>query len=142
MTYTDSDPVEEGLQLLGLWIHDPLDPEGTIRQFVYAKSQRSSSIDTLGTGHFYAGRQFQVVDYGEHQDDGFGVRLDIPHGADWAADLVALTAFAEGRRTLCYRDGRGRLFFGAMSGYKEDDQNWGTAVAFGVTRVDFDESVV
>lgn len=141
MTYTDSDPETAGLQLLGVWVHDPLDPEGTVRQFLYAKSARASTVDTMGSASFYAGRQFQVVEYGEHQDDVFAVRMNVPHGTDWAADLAALTVFAEARRTLCFRDGRGRLFFGAVAGYQETDEDWGTAVSFTVTRVDYDESV-
>jgi hypothetical protein len=137
MTYTDSEAVTATVDLLGLWIHDPLDAQGTAGNYPYARAQRSSSINTMGSERTFAGRVYPVVDYGEHQEDTFSVRVDVPHGDDWTADLGELTTFAQSRRTLCFRDGRGRLFFGAMGGYDEADQEWGTAVGFTVRRVDY-----
>jgi hypothetical protein len=65
--------------------------------------------------------------------------VDVPFGD--TTSLPELLGFAEGRRTLCYRDSRGRLFFGAMSSYSESDQDWGTRVSFSVSRVDYAEAV-
>lgn len=141
MPYTDSATATKALTLTGLWIHDPLSPQATVASYPYARSARSASVDTMGEGHYFAGRVHPVYDYGEHQQDVFNVTVDVGHGTSWAADLAALLAFAESRRTLCFRDGRGRRFFGAMTGYAEADQDWGTRVTFDVTRVDFEESV-
>lgn len=141
MAYTDSLPVTGSISLIGMWVHDPLDPSGTVEDYPYAKSQRSSSIDTMPEGHFFAGRTFPVVDYGEHQNDQFSVRINVPNGTTLMTDLASLEEFAQARRTLCFRDGRGRKFFGSMSDFGEGDEDWGTAVEFNVQRVDFDESV-
>lgn len=141
MAYTDSDPVTASYTQTGLRIHDPLDPSTTLRTYLYARSERSSSIDTMPSGHWFAGRTFPVVDYGEHQDDAFDVSIRVPHGTTWQTDLVDLAAFAAARRTLCFRDGRGRLFFGSMRDYAERDEDWGTAVSFTVQRVYYDQAV-
>jgi hypothetical protein len=48
--------------------------------------------------------------------------------------MDALKSFAENQRTTTVRDGRGRSITGAVGGYGETDQPWGTRVAFTVTR--------
>ena len=139
MPTTDSDPVEDSVDFQGFWIHDPLDPEDTIKNYPYGRSARSVGIDVAQKGLVFAGRQFPVAEYGEHQGDSFSVRIDIANGSTWATEMEELQDFAQVRRTLCFRDNRGRLFFGTMAGYKEADQDWGTAVTFSVDRVDYDE---
>lgn len=139
MSYTDSDPVEGTLTLTGLWIHDPLDPENTARQYTYGKAARQASIDVDQQPLSFAGRQFPVMYYGDPQTDQLAVNVDIP--SDENDSLAELADFAQARRTLCVRDNRGRKLFSSLSGYKEDDQDFGTRVSFEVTRVDFDEEV-
>lgn len=139
MPYTDSAPDEDSVSFMGLWIHDPLDPTGTIKNYMYGRSSRSVGVDVSQQGMRFAGRTYPVVDYSEHQEDSFSVTIQVPEGPTTATELLELLAFAELRRTLCFRDNRGRLFFGTMSGYQEDDQDWGTQVSFDVGRVDYDE---
>lgn len=141
MPSTDSASVESSTTFQGLWIHDPLDPEGTIHQFLYARSARSVEMEVEQQGVVFAGRQYPVFDYGEHQGDSFKVRIDIPNGSDWLTEVEAIQDFAQVRRTLCFRDNRGRLFFGTMKGYSEADQDWGTQVGFTVERADYNEAV-
>jgi hypothetical protein len=136
MPYTDSDPVTEGLQLEGMWLHDPLDAEGTIYQFRYGRAARSASRDVEQEGLVFAGRRYPVVDYGEHQADEYGVRVQVHNGDDWAADLAALVDFAESRRTLHFRDNRGRAAYGTLQGHQESDETWGTTVSFTFSTVD------
>lgn len=139
MATTDSLPVQGGLALLGVWIHDPLAPQETARQYLYGKASRSASVDVDAGALRYAGRTYPVYDYGEGQDDQLSVSAQVPHGPDWVTQTGELLASAQVRRTLCLRDNRGRRYFGTMSGYSEDDADWGTAVSFSFTRVDYNE---
>jgi len=122
------------LDLVGVWVHDPLDPQDTARQFLYGAASRSLGVQVEQEGQSYAGRTFPVYDFGEHQGDSFSVRMDVPHGPLWAADVAALLAFAETRSTLCVRDNRGRMVVGALDGYQESDTDFGTQVSFAVNR--------
>lgn len=137
MAYADSEPVEGRLDLIGVWIHDPEDPAGTIRSYPYGASARERSVDTMGTSNFYAGRTSPVVDFGEFEGEAVSCSVQIPHGPTWFGDVEAVRLLASDRRTMWYRDNRGRVLPGTLSGYREVDQDWGTAVAFTVTRVDF-----
>lgn len=139
MPYSDSDPVEATLSLTGVWLHDPLDAEGTVRNYLYGGASRSTGLDVASAPVRYAGRTFPVYDYGEAEDEKIGVAIDVPHGETWAGQLADLTAFARARRTLVYRDNRGRDVYGTLAGYNEDDAEWGTGVSFDFTRVDYDQ---
>lgn len=134
MPYTDSATATEGVAFLGLWVHDPIDAEGTIRQHLYGAAQRSAAVGVEHVGTHYAGREFPVFDFGEQRAETFDVRIDVPHGDAWRADMGALKELAEARRVVTVRDARGRSITGAMAGYSEQDMPWGTAVSFTVTR--------
>lgn len=140
--YTDSLAAEASLTLEGVWIHDPLDPEGTAEQFLYGKAARSTGVDVGAAGLIFAGRTYPVFEYSEHQNDTYSVKIDVPFGTAWASALADLLAFAESRRTLCFRDNRQRRMFGALSDYQEADEEWGTTATMTFTRADYDESVV
>lgn len=142
MAFTDSAVQEAGIDFQGVWIHDPTDPQGTVRQFLYGKATRSAAISLEVAGHNYAGRVFPVYDYGDYEDNKLTVALDVPFGDTWAADIAALQVFAETRQTLVLRDNRGRAFHGVMEGYQEKDEESGTTVSFTFTRVDEDTVTV
>lgn len=137
MTSTDSPPVTATLPLLGTWLHDPAAPDTSIRQYQFGGALRDRAVDAKGAGQFYAGRRDPVVDYGEHEDESVGVTVHIPHGTTWRADVSGLRAFASAKRTLFYRDNRGRVVPGALTGFAERDRDWGTEVSFVVTRTDY-----
>jgi hypothetical protein len=137
VTYIDSDPETAGITFSGIWVHDPVDPEGSVRQFPYGDvNALSSSIAVDQAGAHYAGRTHPVYDFGEHQTDTLAVTLYVPEET-WTADMAALREFAEARRVLVVRDTRGRVVHGALGGYAETDQTWGTQVVFTVTRADY-----
>lgn len=143
MPYTDSVPVSTTLPLRGVWIHDPLDAPGSISSYPYGASQRDTSIDAMGAGAFFAGREAPVFDYGEHIDEITGCTVDVPHGTTYRADLAKLRAFAKSKRAFWFRDNRGRVVFGTMSNFKETDQDWGSTVSFNMTQAHRDiETVV
>ncbi|GAA4082748.1 hypothetical protein [Actinomadura miaoliensis] len=137
--YSDSDPATTRLELEGAWIHDPADPAGTVRHYRFGKATRDTKIDIGGTSLTFAGRRFPVVEYGEHQDDQYGIRVQIPDGDTYRAELDDLRAFAEAKTTLVFRDNRGRQMHGTMSGYAVDDQPWGAEVSFTFTRVSIEQ---
>lgn len=141
---TDSLVVEATLTLQGVWLHDPYSADtqaATAKQFKYGRSTRSTSIDLSSAQLIYAGRVYPVTEFGENQNDTYSVKLILPHGPTWASDVAAMEVFAQYRKTLCFRDNRGRKVFGTLSGYQEDDLDEGTSVAFTFTRVDYTESV-
>lgn len=141
-TYTDSVAAQISMTMQGLWIHDPLDPEGTVQQYIYGKAARSTSIDMGQKGLVFAGRTYPVFEYGEHQEDEYDVSIPVPFDANWQTTMGTLSVFGQARKTVCVRDNRGRIMFGSISNYKENDEDWGTEVSFNISRADYDESVV
>lgn len=138
MPYSDSVTMTAELDLYpGVWLHDPLDPVGTLWRFEYGRSQRSSTVDVLGQGTLYAGREFPVVDFGEHTAEKASVVIDIPNGVDASADLAALDDFVRGKRTLYFRDNRGRGFHCTVGGYQRQDAHWGAAISFDAVRTHY-----
>lgn len=143
MAFTDSDIVTGGpITLDGVWLHDLADPDGTVRQFRYGKSLRSTDFDPQGTQLLYAGRTDPVLEYGEHRLQSYSIGIHVPFGPDWEDDLLALQGFVEGRNTLALRDNRGRAMKGHLSDYQESDIDSGTMVTFRFTRVDVAETTV
>jgi hypothetical protein len=136
MPTSDSDPETGTLGLVGVWLHDPDDPEGTAANFPYGSASREHTVDSAGSPAYYAGRTFPVVDYGEHEEESVSIAIQVPHGSTYATDLETLDAFARSKRTVWYRDNRGRSFAGTITSYKVQDQKYGASVALVVTRVD------
>lgn len=135
---TLSNVATASVSFLGVWIHDPLDPAGTVHAFPYGKSQRSASIDVEAAGTHYAGRAYPVYDYGESQDDQLQLKLNILNGTNLATDLAAIRGFATARRTLHVKDNRGRAMYAALSDYQESDQDWGSQVSVNAVTVHYE----
>lgn len=136
MSYMDSAPVVGSVTLEGVWLHDPADPEGTVRHFRFGKSARDVSLEVAAQESVYAGREYPVVDFGPFTSYQVGVRIDVPFGSLWAADIAALQSFATARRILSYRDNRGRVFPARLSNYREQDTDTGSQVTMNASRVD------
>ena len=135
MAYADSEAVTGGLKLRGVWLHDPLDPQTTIRVYPFGADSREHSIDVDAAGTQYAGRAHPVVDYGEGESQTETIRIIVPHGPAYQAELEELDAWARSRRTLHLRDNRGRNVQGTISGLRSTDQGYGSDVSFTFTRV-------
>lgn len=136
MPYTDSDPVEATLDLTGKWLHDPLDPESTAYNFPYGPGSEAS-VDAAGVGTLYAGREFPVYDYGEHEEETLTASVQVPHGPTHATDLAALATFARAKRTLWFRDNRGRSAASTITSFKVKDERWGSLVSLTLARLDY-----
>lgn len=135
MSYTDSVVVEAGVHLRGVWVHDPLDPAGSVRAYPYGANSRETAVEVEQEGTVYAGRTFPVVDYGEAEVHAIGVGLTVPHGPDYRMHLAELEGWARARRTIHLRDNRGRNVRGTLSGFKHSDAGHGSEVTFTVTQV-------
>jgi hypothetical protein len=134
MPFMDSDPVVTTLGIQGVWIHDPDDPEGTLRQFVYGANQRGDSFDSMGSGTYYVGRESPVVDFGDPAAFSVDITIDVPHGPDYTENVNLLRAYAAVKKSLWFRDNRSRAVYGWMSSFKVTDQGWGSVVSFTVTQ--------
>lgn len=139
MPYTDSDPSTEGLQLEGVWLHNPSNPTESLVQYRFGKANRGTSIETMPEKQVFAGREFPVFEYGEHTDITYTVKIDMPETSTTQDDLLTLIDFAELKQTLCLRDNRGRLAFGIIDGFSINDTDWGAEVGFNFLTNDYDE---
>lgn len=142
MPYTDSDATPAELPLLGVWLHDPEDPETTARGFLWGKAQRSDVYDAMGMSAFYVGRSAPVVEFGEFEARSVDASIDLAYGETYAEDLSTLRDLAARKVTLWYRDNRGRAYFGWISAFKTSDQEWGTQVGITFTEAHHDTTEV
>jgi hypothetical protein len=140
MTSTRSLPGTGAVLMTGVWLHDPDDPEATAVNYVYGGG-KSDTLDTMGQGTLYAGREYPIVDFGEGVNAEVSVTIQVPAGSTWASELASLDAIAAWKRTVMYRDSRGRKVPGVVKDYARSDQRWGTEVTFTITQVDFTEVV-
>lgn len=136
MSSTFSQPQSVTLNLEGVWLHLPGDPAGTAHNYRYGKALRSAGVDVTGVENVYAGRVFPVVDFGPFEREQVQARAQVPQGANQATDLAALRSLVRSRSPVLFRDGRGRMFLGVLSGHSEQDEPFGTTVSFTVSRVD------
>jgi hypothetical protein len=127
--------------LFGVWVHDPLNPDLTARNYLYGGATQTQADTVASTQRQFVGRSYPVYDFGDPQTQTISVSVLVPFGDTWAADLAALTALPNGRRTYCYRDSRSRVVFGTTTGTNQGDVREGTSATFAVARVDYDESV-
>lgn len=140
MAQTDSTIVTASLLLQGTWLHDPKDPEGTVRQYLFGGDGRTDQPDAGATELQFVGRAFPVYEFGDPQTDQVHTTVQIPHGPDYATQLAGIRAIPRSKRVWCYRDNRGRALFGRVSA-QDTDQQYGSSVAVTVDRADFDEAV-
>jgi hypothetical protein len=123
-----------------VWLHDPTDPAGTVAQYLFGGTGRSGEPAAASTELQFVGREFPVFQYGEQQTNEVRTTVQVPHGPDWATQVQALRDIPALKRTLCYRDNRGRIVFGRI-GVRDTDQDYGSLVDLMVDRSDFDEAV-
>jgi len=134
VSYTDSAPAQGTLALQGVWLHDPLDPQESARQYRYGGPPGQRATETPDRLDYYAGRELPVVDYSPHRADSVQVAVTVPFGPNWSDQLADFSVFALARRSLTYRDSRGRNITGRLSGYMERDERHGTTCSFDMTR--------
>jgi hypothetical protein len=138
VTTTYSDPVTVvAPTFLGVYIHDPVDPVGSLTPFLYSASLSVESVAGNANLLVFAGREFPVAEFGENTSRTVEVSVTIPFDEDWQAAVQDAAAYATFRGTLTFRDGRGRVVYGVVQSVKLTDRNEGTVVTFTVTQVDY-----
>jgi hypothetical protein len=138
---TESNTVEDVSTVFeGVYVHDPLDPPGTVRQFLYGKSLKSDEVSTSSTEQHFVGRSYPVYQFGTGLDQKVSVTVQVPAGSTAKTELAYLRNIANSKRVHCYRDSRGRRVFGVVVSVSVTDEDWGNTVSMDVTRADFDES--
>lgn len=137
MPYTDADPSTSGLQLEGVWLHDPDDEPGTITQYRFGQANKSTNIDTMPAGTTLAGREFPIFDFGEHSNQVYKIGIQMPETETTQADLQTLIDFANLKKTLYLRDNRGRAAYGVIDNFSVTDAEWGAQVEFNFVTADY-----
>lgn len=134
-TYTVTAP-----SLTGVWVFDPAHADTTDANYVYADG-REETIDPKPDEIELMGRVNPLIEYGETTLVGLTLTIFVPFGAGHGAAVQYWRDATDARRTLCYRDNRGRLVYGALNkALSIVDGRAGTALAIGLRRVDYDES--
>lgn len=138
MPTTDSDPVTiVAPGFLGVYIHDPVDPAGTLIPFLYSSSLTVQNLASDANMLKFAGREFPVAEFGENATQSVDLAITIPFDDDWASSVATAEAYALFRGTLTFRDGRGRVIYGVVQNVRTTDRAEGSVVTFTVTRVDY-----
>jgi hypothetical protein len=132
----------EAPALVGAWLFAAADPAVTLVNYLHTDARTvSSSVDSAVLR--LAGRSRPVVEYGEQGGAKVAVTILVPFGASHDSGVQWWRDALQARRTLCYRDGRGRLYWAAIAeGVAEADRREGTGLGVALLEVDYDEAVV
>lgn len=126
---------------MGVWLHDPSNSVATVNQFLYGNVGRSEGFSVESVAHRFIGRTAPVYDMGGFESQTLDIKILIPAGPDEQDQADWFRSAVRARRTLCYRDNRGRLTYGIIVEIQFKDEREGTLVSFGFETVDFSESV-
>lgn len=127
--------------LAGVWVHDPAFADMTISNFPYGNVGRSEGISVETTALRYIGRALPVYDMGGFESQSLDITITIPSGPDEQDTAEWFRSAVRARRTLCYRDNRGRLTYGIIGSISFEDMREGTGVSFSFETVDYTEEV-
>lgn len=127
--------------LMGVWIHDPSSSEKTVRNFIYGNVGRTEGISVESAALRFVGRAQPVYDMGGFESQTLSISILIAAGADEQDQADWFREAVRNRRTLCYRDNRGRLTYGIIGSISFEDRRTGTGVSFTFNTVDFTEEV-
>ena len=127
--------------LEGVWFFDPTYPDGTSVQFLYGNVGRGEGLDVESAALQFIGRTSPVFDFGQSEGQSLSLTFTIPHGPTHTAEVAGFRALVRNRRTLCYRDGRGRILWGVLTGISITDARLGTTIGTTFTTNAFTEAL-
>lgn len=127
--------------LMGVWIHDPSYANVTISNFPYGNVGRTEGISVESKALRYIGRALPVYDMGGFESQTLDIEILIPSGPDEQDMVEWFKTAVRARRTLCYRDNRGRLTYGILTSISIEDKREGSGVSFSFETVDYTEEV-
>lgn len=128
-------------KLQGVWIHSTEDPEATSSNYLYGNTARSESIQIQGSEQRYIGRTFPVYDTGGFETQKLSLDVVVPYGPTEQEEVEWFRTAVRNRRTLCYRDNRGRKHYVILIGMNIKDSSVGTEVSFEANTVDYSEDI-
>lgn len=138
MTTTDSDPITVvAPTFLGVYVHDPVDPAGTLTSFLYSASLSVDNVASNANLLVFAGREFPVAEFGENATQSVDLSITIPFDDSWRSLVDSAQGYALFRGTLTFRDGRGRIIYGVIQAVRVTDRAEGSVVTFTIQRVDY-----
>lgn len=126
-------------KLMGIWLHSTEDPEGTSVNYLYGNIGRTETVGVQNTGLKFVGRTYPVYDSGGFESQTLELNVIVPSGPDEQDQVDWFRFVVRARRTLCYRDSRGRQHYVIISGLTITDERVGTSVKFTATTVDYTE---
>lgn len=106
---SDSLIIQGIVTFIGIWLHDVINPIGTIYQFLGDGSGRTENWQAESTLMKFAGRNRPVIEFGEMEENKILAQLELN-----AVDYKNLQFLVKSKATLCYRDVRGRKMFGVI----------------------------
>lgn len=127
--------------LVGVYVFDPVDPDGTERQFLHAEGRIETTDLDIGQ-HRIIGRRDPLLEYGESEVVGINLTIVIPFDDDHDDAVEWWRQRYLGRRALCYRDNRKRLVWCAIAGgLPVADDRGGSSIGLVLRRVSYSEAV-
>jgi hypothetical protein len=127
--------------LVGIWIHDPDDPEATLVNFPFTDpGSRTEHLGVTGTPIRLKGRTLPVYDFSAFEDQTVAVAIDVPHGPEYAEQMAWLAALVRSRESWLYRDNRSRKIYGPVVDAQLTDVQYGSRVQLSVSATEFDET--
>lgn len=127
--------------LAGAWIHDPAKPATSINNFPYGNVGRTEGISVESNALRFIGRALPVYDMGGFESQTLNINVMIPSGPSEQDTVDWFRSAVRARRTICYRDNRGRITYGIIGSINLEDRKEGTAVTFALNTVDYSEEV-
>jgi hypothetical protein len=125
----------------GVWVHDPASAEQSIHNFLYGNVGRTEGISVESASLRFIGRALPVYDMGGFESQSLSINILVPNGPDEQDQVDWFREAVRNRRTLCYRDNRGRLVYGIIGSIAFEDRRTGTGVTFTFNTADYREEI-
>lgn len=131
--------IERGMIILkGTWIHIADNPQETVHVFMYStRGDRSDNWQPNVEFMQFAGRTNPVAEYGDAENYSVRFSLRIKDNADFEQ----LKKLIKSKKTLCYRDPRGRRVFGIIQTLPFHDRFFGYDIALEIVQTDYKEGI-
>lgn len=136
-TFTDTHFTPESLNLRGIWLHDPDNPQATTVHFPTFERGRRSERMNMGELMQFEGRPLPMMDGADRSERIISVVAQV-RSQDVLEKYLDL---ADSNKTLLYRDKRGRKMYCVLQNIVDEDTFWGSLVPLELMEVYYDEGV-
>lgn len=138
-TFNDSDVVSKTLSFKSTFIALAENPAiyAELKHNIGRKPSRSEVYMPSVIQNYFVGRVKPVADLPEHESRA----ISIEHYVKTMPDLIAVLAVLRSRKTLFYRDARGRAFHCVLTGLEASEVATGYLIKAQLLEVDFDFGV-